>query len=352
MGIIKIKQTQRTYVDFEFDWGKFEKIAKEYTCVIVLVDSSIDPIHHLYVPIKYPKIKIDSSESLKNLQTVEEIIQKMVDFEVDKSTLCVVIGGGNVLDIGGFVCSIYKRGIDFAYLPTSILAAVDTAIGGKNGINHEVAKNLIGTINQANFIFYDVQLFKTLTKKLFLNGLAEVVKYGFTLDKELFNYLEKFSLEDIMNDEFILFNIVKRCHVLKSKLISLDPSDKNDRKKLNFGHTLGHAFEKHSAISHGFAISQGMFFGIMYSTKMGKLDPKIATRMISILKKFELIDQFDYSIDDIWSFILHDKKRKGKTFDLTFITSIGESEVISVEINDFKHTLNILFHEHCTHSSH
>jgi 3-dehydroquinate synthase len=352
MGIIKIKQIQRTYVDFEFNWWKFEKIAKEYSSVVVLVDSSIDKVHGLYIPTKYPKIKIDSSETHKNFQTVEEVIQKMIDIEVDKSTLCVVVGGGNVLDIGGFVCSIYKRGIDFAYLPTSILAAVDIAIGGKNGINHEAAKNLIGTINQANYIFYDIQLFKTLSKDQFLNGLAEVVKYGFTLDKELFNFLEKFSLEDLMKDEFILFNVIKRCHVLKSKLISLDPSDKNDRKKLNFGHTLGHAFEKHSAILHGFAISQGMFFGIMYSAKIGKLDQKIAAKMIFILKKFELIDQFDYSIDDIWSFILHDKKRKGNTFDLTFVTSIGTSEVISVEINEFKHTLNILFHEHCTHSSH
>lgn len=334
--LLKIKSTQRTKINFNFSLNKLKALEEGYSKTVYLIDEQVNSLHERYFETLENKVIIDSNEENKTLATIVVLIDKLAQLKMDKHGLLVVVGGGILTDLGGFLASVYKRGIDVAFVPTTILAAVDAAIGGKNGVNHEVAKNLIGCTLQPNYLLYDFQVFKTLSKDEFLNGMAEVLKYAITLDSELFSYLLSHNLDDFLENSNVLKSLIKRCYAIKSRVVQLDPLDKKDRKKLNFGHTIGHALEKAEPIKHGFAVAKGMKLESYFSLQMGLITQEDIDKIEKLLEKYSLNLPISLSLNELWKYIIQDKKRKANAIDLILLSGLGTSSIQSVHLDDFK----------------
>ena len=188
--------------------------------------------------------------------------------EADRKTVLIGVGGGVVTDMTGYVASVYMRGIGFGFIPTSLLAMVDASIGGKNGIDVGVYKNMVGVIRQPSFLFFDTSLLQTLPDKEWKNGFAEIIKHASIKDATMFKQLEQNDVTFYRKKENQLAALVQRNALLKTKVVQQDEFEKGDRKLLNFGHTLGHALENQYELSHGQAISIGMAYASSLSEKI------------------------------------------------------------------------------------
>jgi 3-dehydroquinate synthase len=204
-------------------------------------------------------ITIGTGEKIKNLDTVRMIYEKLVDLEAQRSSFIVGIGGGIVCDIAGFVASTYLRGLRFGFVSSTLLSQVDASVGGKNGVNLGGYKNIIGVFNQPEFVICDLDLLQTLSEKEILCGLAEIVKHAAIADLDLFNYLEDHYQKALALDREVITRLVYDSIVIKSSVVNKDETEKGERRKLNFGHTFGHALEKTSGVAHGEAVSAGIF---------------------------------------------------------------------------------------------
>lgn len=334
--IIKVKTNKKTKVVFNFSWKNIGKIAKRYNKLILVIDHNVYNNHQKKFIDFEDVIVINGSEKSKTLEQSQIIIDKLLKMGADKNSLLLGIGGGVITDITGFVASIYKRGIPFGFLPTTLLAAVDAAIGGKNGVNADNIKNCIGTINQPDLILYDYQFFKTLSDEEFSNGFAEVIKYGCICDCELFDYLEMYDLQYFIKSPVALQMIIQKCIQIKSKIISKDPNDNSIRKTLNFGHTVGHAIEKDLDLKHGYAVSIGMVVASQLSnTKIG-LQKEDVERISMLLKRYNLPVDASTKSSDVMSLISNDKKKKGEMIDFVLLQSIGESEITPLSLEEIK----------------
>ncbi|HYO22011.1 MAG TPA: 3-dehydroquinate synthase family protein, partial [Flavisolibacter sp.] len=196
-------------------------------------------------------IVVKSGEEYKVQATVDSIIQQLIGMHADRTWTLVGVGGGVVTDMTGYVASVFLRGIHLGFVPTTILAMVDAAIGGKNGIDVGLYKNMVGTINQPQFLLYDVSLLKTLPGDEWRNGFAEVIKHAAILDAPLFKELEKRQVSFFQKNKPALQKLVQRNALLKTKVVKEDEFEKSKRRLLNFGHTLGHAVEKQYGLMHG-----------------------------------------------------------------------------------------------------
>lgn len=275
--------------------------------------------------IKADIIAFSPGEKSKRLETVEKLAGKMVEKGFTKKTAIIALGGGVVGDLAGFLASVYFRGIPYIHVPTSLMAMVDSAIGGKTGVDLTSGKNLIGTIVQPRAVFIDLNYVKTLPDNQIRNGLAEVIKYGIVFDKKLFKFIEH-NMEKILKkeDKPIEF-IIKRSVQDKMKIVQRDEHDNNDRMILNYGHTYGHALERMSGYTllHGFAISIGMVIVNKLAVKKGYLKEKHATRIINLLKAASL--PTTTIKNPTFSDLEADKKRVGKSINFILPTKIGKA---------------------------
>ena len=276
--------------------------------VIVITDNNVDNLYRKQFPSE-DIISIGSGESIKTLDTARDIYQRLVDMNADRSTFIIGIGGGVVCDICGFVASTYMRGLRFAYIPTTLLAQVDASVGGKNGVNLEGYKNLVGIFNQPEFVLCDGNLLKTLPQREVICGMAEIIKHAAIADIDLFEYLEKncekaITLEDDMIDKLIYDSVA-----IKSDIVNRDETEKGERRKLNFGHTFGHAIEKFTDCNHGEAISIGMVMACDLSVQKGLLTAEAAHRLKRLLQSFKLPTTVKVSPDKVMDAIQKDKKR-------------------------------------------
>lgn len=284
---------------------------------------------------KLKKITISDKEKDKNFKTVQNIIQKLIQLSADKNTTLIGLGGGIVGDLTGFVASIYMRGIPFVSIPTSLLAQVDSSIGGKCGINLPHGKNLVGSFYHPKMVFTDIAFLNTLPKKDFHSGLAEVIKYAIISGGSLWKML-KFEKEKILNkDPKILTSLIKKCVSVKKIHIEQDEKDNSKRQILNLGHTIGHALETHAHynhFSHGEAVAQGLYKEQEFSFKKGLCTSKTLTHVQKILKQYQFSELF-FS-DSIFKEISHDKKREGKEISWILVKEIGNIERIRLPIHE------------------
>lgn len=267
---------------------------------------------------------IPAGEEHKNINTVEEIIKAMLDANISRSDVLINFGGGVISDLGGFVASIYKRGIEYINIPTTLLAMVDAALGGKTAIDLSVAdrifKNQVGSFYHPSLILVDPSLLKTLPNSEYLSGLGEVIKYGFCFDKDLFYTLfNAFKLEDA------IFN----CLEIKSKITSVDEYDQNIRLALNYGHTIGHAVE---AITN-FKIPHGIC--VLYGMLIETIDEKQKVELLKIIEKFNISFDFDVSLMDLKNYIIQDKKIMNNVLKLPILEDIGQVVIKEITIEDF-----------------
>ena len=205
-------------------------------------------------------IVLEPGEQYKIQSTVDGIIQQLIELKADRQTTLIGIGGGVITDITGYTASVFLRGIPFGFIPTSLLAMVDASIGGKNGIDVGVYKNMVGTINQPQFLLFDTALLKTLPDGEWRNGFAEVIKHAAIKDASLFKQLENADIVTYQKKKALIQELVKRNVLIKTKVVLADEFEKNERRMLNFGHTLAHAIETQYNLMHGEAVAIGMVF--------------------------------------------------------------------------------------------
>ncbi|HMU71258.1 MAG TPA: 3-dehydroquinate synthase, partial [Ferruginibacter sp.] len=260
-----------------------------------------------------------------------------------RDTMLVGVGGGVVTDIAGYVAAVYMRGISFGFVPTSILAMTDAAIGGKNGVDVGVYKNMVGTIRQPDFIFYDYSFLKTLPVSEWVNGFAEVIKHACIKDAVLFSMLERYTLHEYQSDPTLVAELIERNVDIKASVVSADEFEAGERKLLNFGHTIGHAIENLHHIPHGHAVSIGMVAACNLSEQLGHLHFEEAARIVRLLARYHLPVDVDTDHARVFEVLKMDKKRKDDAMQFILLNKIGSASVVSIPLTELeKHFKEIL----------
>ena len=267
------------------------------------------------------KIIIPSGEQNKNIDTVQFIWSQLIENHADRKSLLINIGGGMVTDIGGFAASCYQRGIDFVNIPTTLLGMIDASIGGKTGIDFQGLKNQIGVFSQPLAVVVLYEFLETLPKRELLSGLAEIIKYGFIVDK---CFLEAKLQNNLVNPVFI-----KKAIDVKDEITRNDVNEKGLRKILNFGHTIGHALEtylieNHQEIRHGESVALGMIPALYLSERYCNLDPRWTLYYKDLYAKtFNRFDLNDIPVGALLDIMRHDKKNEGGDIRFVLIEDIG-----------------------------
>ncbi len=303
---------------------------------VIITDKNVRRIYGKSFP-QCEVIEISTGEKIKNLDTLQEIYGKLVDIEADRSLFIVGIGGGIVCDIAGFVASTYLRGVRFGFVSSTLLAQVDASVGGKNGVNFHGYKNMIGNFNQPEFVICDMNLLKTLPKREVLCGFGEIAKHAFIGNIKMCEYLEENYSRALDLDEEVISKLVYDSVVIKSTIVNLDEREKGERKKLNFGHTFGHAIEKTTDILlHGEAISVGMVVAANLSVKRGLLSKEEAKRIETLLAMLELPVTLDLDRKKMIDAIKRDKKREGGNIDFVLLESLGNAILEKISIKELE----------------
>lgn len=303
--------------------------------VAVIADKKVRDLYGGFFP-EGEVIEIDASEGIKTLDTVGYIIDRLVSIEADRSFFILGIGGGILCDIAGFVSSIYMRGVSFGFISTTLLSQVDASVGGKNGVNFKGYKNIAGVFNQPDFVICDTDLLKTLPEEELLNGCAEVIKHGAIADIKLFEYLEQNGDGLFRQEREVLKRMVYDSVVIKSNVVNMDEKEKGERRKLNFGHTVGHAIEKVTGISHGKAVSLGMAAAANLSESRGLLSSEEKNRIINLLKKMKLPVKPDIDKSMILDAMKRDKKREGSSIHFVLLDRIGSAVIEEISIRELE----------------
>jgi 3-dehydroquinate synthase len=280
-------------------------------------------------------IIVQPGEDSKEMASVTHIIEKLINMGVTKDYLLVGMGGGVVTDITGFVASVYMRGLNFAFMPTSLLAMIDAALGGKNGVNFGNYKNIVGTITQPKWIIFDRTLLYTLPQQEWVNAFAEIIKYGVILDERLFRLLQQNSLQDFQEKHYLTSKLLYICTHIKSLLVEKDVDDKAQRRLLNFGHTAGHAIEKLQNIPHGFAVAQGIIIAMKISEEINHFASNEKEEVIALLTKMGLPTTYDVNKSAMLSLIGLDKKMTGDFINYIVVDKIGQGKVMPIPIQQF-----------------
>ncbi len=327
------------YFDGEFAY--LEQIVSKKN-VVILTDENVHGFHSDKFS-GYPVIRFAAGEQNKTQQTVDHIITELIQLEADKNTFLIGVGGGVVTDITGYVASVYMRGLDFGLVPTSILAMVDAAIGGKNGIDVGVYKNMVGTIRQPAFIFYDYSFLQTLPVEEWANGFAEIIKHACIKDAVLFSILERYSLHDFRADETLIAELIEKNVEIKTGVVTRDEFEKGERKLLNFGHTIGHAIENLCHLPHGHAVSIGIAAACNLSEKIKGLHFDEAKRIILLLSRYHLPVDIEADHEKVFEVLKMDKKRTSDEVNFILITKIGNAVINPIALDDLhQHLKEIL----------
>jgi 3-dehydroquinate synthase len=288
-------------------------------------------------------VMIGEGEKIKNLSTVEMIYRKLIDFKADRATFIIGIGGGIVCDITGFVASTYMRGLRFGYVATTLLAQVDASVGGKNGVNLDGYKNMVGVFNQPDFVICDLSLLKTLPEREISCGIAEIVKQAAIADAALFSFLEHNYRQTLLLDAGTIQKLVFDSVQIKAAIVRADEKEKGERRKLNFGHTFGHAIEKTVGLSHGEAVSIGMVMASELSASRGHLAKTGKQRLRQLLENMNLPVRMSLDPDPVWDALQKDKKRADDRIHFVMLAEIGKALVETVALQDVKESCGYLF---------
>jgi 3-dehydroquinate synthase len=282
-------------------------------------------------------IVLKAGEEYKVQATIDAIIGQLIEMGADRGWTLVGIGGGVITDLAGYAASVFLRGIRCGFVPTSLLALVDASIGGKNGIDVGVYKNLVGTIRQPAFILHDLSLLKTLPEAEWRSGFAEIIKHAAIRDAQMFRELEAAGMPFYRKNKVALTELVERNALLKTRMVSADERETGERRQLNFGHTLGHALENQYELSHGEAISIGMGFAAKLSTE--KLRFKEADRVIALLDQYGLPTAARYKKEKVIPVMARDKKKEGDAIHFVLLQKIGKAVIETISLKELNQLL-------------
>lgn len=339
------------------DVGKIVRETSGGATVAIITDSVVNPLYGDCVEksltaagYKVLRLVLPSGEHSKCADTLVKIWEFLAENGMIRSDVIVALGGGVVGDISGFAASSYMRGIHYVQVPTTLLAMVDSSVGGKTAINLNAGKNLAGAFNQPEAVICDLDTVMSLDEKVYIDGCAEVIKYGVIRDAELFEQLAiemPKSVNDLPDNFQILEDVVARCVEIKADVVNADECDTGIRQLLNFGHTIGHAYEAISdfEMSHGYAVALGMSVICKIAVAEGMCEEAVSKRMDEILKAFGLPvdlmamnEKYDFSPENLAKYIGSDKKHVDNYINLIVPNKIGECVIrktSDAEINEW-----------------
>ncbi len=276
-----------------------------------------------------------NGESSKNLHTYAGALEFLAQQRLTRTDIIIALGGGVVGDLAGFVAATYLRGIRFVQIPTTILAACDSSVGGKTAVDLDAGKNLVGAFHQPSLVICDTDTFSTLDARQVSCGYAEIIKYGVICDKELFDAL---SADTLCEEE-----IITRCVAIKRDIVERDEKESGDRKLLNLGHTLGHAVEKHSrfTLTHGEAVAVGMMMVSRLSEKLGICEG-VSEKIQKLSEKYALPTDYDISVKEMLFIAAGDKKVEGSSITLVVPEEIGKCILKKVTLKEFEEMLSLI----------
>ena len=304
--------------------------------VVVISDTNIDRHYHSLIA-EYDHILIGLGETSKTIHTLDMIYRRLIELEADRSTFILGIGGGIVTDIAGFVASTYMRGVEFGFISTTLLGQVDASVGGKNGVNVDGYKNMVGTFCQPKFVICDVNMLRTLSVRDFRTGLSEVVKSAVIADGELFEILEQCDFSTLQRDTEKLSQIVFRAIKVKADIVERDERETGDRRKLNLGHTLAHAIEKSvSIMNHGEAVAVGLAKIADVAAVKGLLAVDDCKRICGLLERIGFQTEPPVAMRQLLAAVSKDKKSEGDAIHIVWPRAIGYCDVEKMPLADFK----------------
>lgn len=295
-----------------------------YRKSFIITDENLFRHYGSRFPKDVPVIQIGLGETNKTLQTVEEVLSQLLNAEADRSSYLVGIGGGIVTDVVGFIASIYMRGIRFGFVSTSLLSQVDASVGGKNGVNLQGYKNMVGVFNQPDWVICDTEMLKTLERGQFIAGFSEIIKAGAIKDIGLFNYCQENAAKALQFDKEVLDRMIYESVLMKARVVEVDEHEKGERRLLNFGHTFAHAIEKMTGILHGEAVSMGMVIAARISEKLGLSGP-VTDKIKYVLELYGLPVKPNVDIQTLFQAMKQDKKREGDSIHLVLLESLGKA---------------------------
>ena len=308
------------------------------SCKIAIIsDSNVWPLYgdmvtNVLVNAGYEVISygIPAGEESKNAEQYISVLNFLAENTLTRADLLIALGGGVVGDLTGFVAATYLRGISYVQIPTSLLAMVDSSVGGKTAIDLPSGKNLVGAFYQPELVICDLSTLNTLPEQVFIDGCAEVIKYGILFDSDLFSHLQEYGLK--FDREYV----ISRCISLKAEVVGADEFDKGLRQQLNLGHTIGHSIEKNSnfAITHGKAVAIGMAVIAKAGIAAMLTDADVYKNITNLLQKFQLPAKTSLNAMQIASAALSDKKRSGSTIQLVLPRTIGECFLHPIPVTD------------------
>ena len=328
--------TSRTY-EIHIEEGLLGQVAEE--CkevlksekVLLLTDSNVAPlyaevVHNALSSAGYAVYDyvIPAGEDSKNTEQYLKVVSTLAKEGFSRSDAIIALGGGVVGDLAGFCAASYLRGIPFVQIPTTLLACVDSSVGGKTAVNLPEGKNLLGAFYQPRLVLIDPLVLKTLAPSVYADGMAEVIKSGMIRDPELFDALENLAWTDTQ--------IITRCVTIKSQVVAEDEFDNGSRLLLNYGHTIGHAIEQCSGfeISHGSAVAIGMAVMARAETNGAAL----SRRLESVLKRYELPTSCAFSAEELYRAAMADKKRRNQTLHIITVPTLGNGTIVTIPVEE------------------
>ena len=302
--------------------------------VVAVSDAAVAELHgRLLAP--YETLLVGRGEEHKTLRTVETLCRRLIGMGADRKTFILGVGGGIVTDVAGFAASIYMRGLPFGFVSTTLLGCVDASVGGKNGVNLDGYKNMAGVFAQPQFVVCDTSLFATLPLREIRAGLAEAVKAGIIGDEPLFGLIERVGLDGLCADPEAMDKVVVHSVRLKAAVVSRDEREHGERRKLNLGHTFGHAVEKCSReMIHGEAVAVGMAIAARLSVKLGLLAPAACDRIVRLLAALGFATEPPVPAERLLAAVTKDKKSEGDTIRLVLPTAVGACEVRTMTFDE------------------
>ena len=293
---------------------------------LIITDNHVREIYQKDFP-PWEIMEIGTGEEVKTLDTVRFLYDRLVALEADRTSFIVGIGGGIVCDIAGFVASTYLRGLRFGFVSSTLLSQVDASVGGKNGVNFRGYKNMVGVFNQPEFVICDTNLLKTLPTEELQNGFSEIVKHAALGDAEMFSYLEDHYEKALELDPVAIEKLVYDSISIKSSIVNRDARETGERRKLNFGHTFGHALERLTGFPHGRAVSVGMVVASELSVKKGYLSSEEAGRIERLLQRLGLPTRHSIDRKKVLEALRKDKKKEGEDIHFVYLQGLGHAVV-------------------------
>lgn len=315
---------------FDAGFGQLKKLVDQKTAIII-TDENVFRLHTSKFE-KWNVIVLKAGEEYKVQATVDAVIEQLIEMQADRNAFLIGVGGGVITDLTGYIASIYMRGVRFGFVPTTLLAMVDASIGGKNGIDVGVYKNMVGNIRQPGFILFDVTFLSSLPDSEWRSGFAEIIKHAAIMDATMFRELENNDVEVYKSKKNLVSALIQRNARLKSKVVLNDEFEKGERKLLNFGHTLGHALENQYQLSHGQAISIGMTYASVFSEQLNGF--RQSQRIVKLLEKYGLPTYAAFDKQKVIDVLAMDKKRERKTINYILLERVGKAVIRPVPIKE------------------